>query len=641
MSVISILILLLTASILFAQVQIVDPPKTGFETRIRATVEGIWIIDTHEHLPTEAERLKKNDQIDFTYLFSHYADEDLVSASNSRGIMNAVFGNDFPIEERWELFKPFYQAMRNTAYGRVPLIIARDLFNISEINDTTYTELSGKLKVAGKPGWYHYVLKDRARIELSIQDVGTKELDQTLFRHVERFDDFIYISSSTEIKQLGKQHGIQIQTLDDFVKTLRKAFQTGLKRGMIGVKSGLAYNRILKYDNVPEKEAIEIFDRLVSTDSEKKKLTSQEIKSLQDFMMHRVLDLANEFKMPVQIHTGLQAGNGNIITNSNPTHLINLFMEYPDVNFCIFHSSFPYGGELTTLAKNFPNVFIDMCWTHVISPSYSIRYLHEWLETVPANKIMAFGGDYSIVEAVYAHAVIARQVVSTVLIEKVQSRYFTEQEAIEIAHRILRENALEIFRLKGKSRDIDKLSVLNRPGRLRDWWQLHKTNEGFICNWMVIGPFEFGTGLDDVFPPEKEIAFAKTYPGIDGLVGWEKEITPETGYLNFISIFNKRSKESSSDLRGMAYAYTELESPDARKITLTLGSNDGAKLWVNNEVVYNVNVGRTAVADQTFLEVSLKKGINKILVKVENLGASWGLYLRVVNPDKKIKIRNY
>jgi hypothetical protein len=91
----------------------------------------------------------------------------------------------------------------------------------------------------------------------------------------------------------------------------------------------------------------------------------------------------------------------------------------------------------------------------------------------------------------------------------------------------------------------------------------------------------------------------------------------------------------------MAYAYTELESPDARKITLTLGSNDGAKLWVNNEVVYNVDVGRTAVADQTFLEVRLKKGINKILVKVENLGASWGLYLRVVDPDEKVKIKNF
>ena len=155
-------------------------------------------------------------------------------------------------------------------------------------------------------------------------------------------------------------------------------------------------------------------------------------------MMHRVLDLAKEFDLPVQIHTGLQAGNGNDISNSNPTHLINLFMEYPEVNFCIFHSSYPYGGELSVLAKNFPNVFIDMCWTPVISPAYSIRYLDEWLETVPANKIMVFRGDYSVVELVYAHSVFARRVVARVLSDKVRSGYFSEEEAKYIANKLLR-----------------------------------------------------------------------------------------------------------------------------------------------------------------------------------------------------------
>ncbi|MCB9502019.1 MAG: amidohydrolase family protein [Deferribacteres bacterium] len=124
--------------------------------------------------------------------------------------------------------------------------------------------------------------------------------------------------------------------------------------------------------------------------------------------MHRLVDLAEEFDLPMQIHTGLQAGNGNIITNSNPTHLTQLIMSHPRVDFCLFHGGYPYGGELAVLAKNFPNVYIDMCWSAIISPSYSKRYLHEWIETVPANKILAFGGDYSVVELVYAHSVMAK-----------------------------------------------------------------------------------------------------------------------------------------------------------------------------------------------------------------------------------------
>ena len=181
------------------------------------------------------------------------------------------------------------------------------------------------------------------------------------------------MSSKTEIKQLGENYGIIVSSLDDYLSSLRKAFEAGVDFGMVAVKSGLAYNRILKYDNTSTERAQGVFDAIFSSEV----VSTGELKALQDFMMHRVLDMAEEYDLPVQIHTGLQAGNGNIITNSNPTHLVNLFMEHPGVNFCIFHSSYPYGGELSTLAKNFPNVFIDMCWTPVISPAYSIRYLDE------------------------------------------------------------------------------------------------------------------------------------------------------------------------------------------------------------------------------------------------------------------------
>ena len=45
--------------------------------------------------------------------------------------------------------------------------------------------------------------------------------------------------------------------------------------------------------------------------------------------------------------------------------------------------------------------------------------LHEWLETIPASKILGFGGDYIIPEGSYGHAVMARQVVTQVLCDKI------------------------------------------------------------------------------------------------------------------------------------------------------------------------------------------------------------------------------
>jgi len=623
-------------NLLLSQVQVVDPPEPNFEERITSAVNEIRIIDTHEHLATEEQRIQSSDRIDFTYLFRHYAKEDLISASNNedKGLIDIIYNNELPLFDRWELLKPFYKALRGTGYGRVPLIAARDLYGISDINESTIEELSSKIQEASKPGLYEHVLKEKAKIDLSIQDMGRQNFDKKFYRRVERFSQFALISSGSEIRNFGNQYNTTINSMSDYLKLLRETFIAGVNSGMIGVKTGAAYVRILKFDNVSKEKGEEVFQSLLNNSN----VCTDDIKAVQDYLMHRMLDLVDEFDLPMQIHTGLLAGNGNIINNSNPTHLTNLFFEYPNVDFILFHASYPYGGELGTLAKNFPNVFIDMCWAYVISPSYSERYLHEWIETVPANKIMGFGGDYNFVEAVYAHSVMARQIITKVLIKKVHDQYLTENEAIDIAKMILRENALRIFKLDGNSNSYDELEVLKKPGPLHDWWTLHKTKVGFIRSWKVIGPFNFGTGLETVYPPENEIQFDKSYSGKDGMIKWKTENISSSGYLNLISIIGERSKTVNPRAEGIAYAYAEIESPDDREVKFTIGSNDGAKMWVNDEVVYNIHVGRNAVADQEMLLAKFKKGKNKILVKVENLGASWGLYLRIVDPNKDLEI---
>jgi hypothetical protein len=254
---------------------------------------------------------------------------------------------------------------------------------------------------------------------------------------------------------------------------------------------------------------------------------------------------------------------------------------------------------------------------------------------------MAFGGDYSFVEAVYAHAVMARQVVSKVLIAKVKDRYLTEKEAVDIANMILRENAIQVFNLYGKTDMFDNVEVLNKPGPIHDWWEIHKSDKGFIQSWKVIGSFDFGSGLNNAYPPENEIIFDKTYFGKGGMIKWETENTSTSGYLNLISVLGKRNTDVDPRSEGIAYAYSEVISPDNRDVKITLGSNDGAKMWINKEVVYNKHAGRNAVADEEIFTVKLKKGKNEILVKIENLGASWGLYLRIIDSDNELKIKKF
>ena len=163
--------------------------------------------------------------------------------------------------------------------------------------------------------------------------------------------------------------------------------------------------------------------------------------------MHQVIRAAIDSGLPLQFHTGLQEGNLNIITNSNPTHLVNLFIEYREAKFDLMHGGYPYIHEWASLVKNFANVYADLTWLEIISPEVSRQLLHELIETVPGNKIMAFGGDSVTVEMAYGHSRMARQMVTRVLSEKVSEGYMKEDEAIVLACATLRDNPAALFRL--------------------------------------------------------------------------------------------------------------------------------------------------------------------------------------------------
>ena len=74
--------------------------------------------------------------------------------------------------------------------------------------------------------------------------------------------------------------------------------------------------------------------------------------------------------------------------------------------------------------------------------------MREWLDLVPASKIFGFGGDYCFVEGVPAHVAMARENIAMVLTKKVVEGYFSEDEALQIARMLLRDNPARVFGLE-------------------------------------------------------------------------------------------------------------------------------------------------------------------------------------------------
>lgn len=444
----------------------------GYRRELARLVDAEPMFDTHEHLLYEpALNSRKLDL--FQSWFSQYASSDLISSGLSKEGLEAIRDPKRPVSERWQILEPFWQRMKTTGYGRALILAAHDLFGIDRIDASTVSILAEKLEAANQPGWYQYVLRGMAGISSAVVDgfdwpkpeptPSSESAEGKLFLHARRFDDFSFLNSRVDLAALEKQIDRSIASLHDLETALEVSFCLGLSSDeTVAVKSGLAYSRTLAYEKTTRTDAEAAFDRVVSRgnslhhdgpylpgDTE-----FREAKPLQDYMMYRIVSHASDSKLPVLFHTGLQEGNGNVIENSRPTSLLNLIRCFPDVRFDLFHAGYPYTAELTTLAKNFPNVYADLCWVHIISPSFARRTLREWLETVPNNKLFVFGGDYIFVEGAYAHARIARQNVASVLADAVDDEYLTEDEVRELIPALLHGNAEEFFQRRKAPGDV-------------------------------------------------------------------------------------------------------------------------------------------------------------------------------------------
>jgi len=446
---------LIILSVLFIQAldaQNRQLPIPGYEQRIRQSVNAIRLIDTHEHLMSEAEALAA--PADFSCLFTNYQQSDLISSGMiSEKVYNILKGRETKLEDKWDAVKEGWENMRTTAYGRSLLITAKDLYGIDDLNEKTYRDLSIRIRAAHQPGYYETILKQQSKIDacliMEYNTTSPREVEKEgncNFRRFFVYDKYCSFFGYNKMRARLSNYGIEFSTLPQLELLIDSVFAMDVRKGIQGAKFGVAYYRTLKFDEVNRETASATFEKLKANPDHL--FNFEEAKPLQDFIFFKLLSLCEKYKLPVQIHTGLQTGSGNEITNANPTGLARAFFKFPNVKFCLLHASYPYGGELATLAKNFPNVYIDMAWSALISPSYTRRYLQEFIETVPINKIMAFGGDSQTVKGAYGASILARETVSSTLIQMVREGYLSEAEGLIVAAKLLRENAIKIYNIR-------------------------------------------------------------------------------------------------------------------------------------------------------------------------------------------------
>ncbi len=413
--------------------------------RIKAAINVIPAIDTHDHLwpfdrlPGMVETQRgKGMNLAGIWRSSYFAGVHRVTPWKPGS----------PFSAWWDTAKHDFDNARATSVYRYQLPAFADLYGVDfdHLTDEQARDLDDRIFAHYQDQrWIYHVITERANIELMFNDPYWGRLDFktdypfgvlvfNVTTLVSGFHPSAFKQASDDPYHFAHDQGLKVESLDDYLVVLDRLFQKAKAAGAVCLKTTLAYQRTLRFENVPRERALRAFGHRRS------ELTASEIKDFEDFIMWRLVELSARYDLPFQIHTG----HGRI-QGSNPMNLVDLIEANPRTKFILFHGGFPWVGESGVILMRHPSqVWLDSVWMPTLSYAMAKRAFHEWLDVMPSDRIM-WGGDANHAEGIYGATEMTRRCLAEVLAERVDHGDLREEHALRIGRQILRDNALALF----------------------------------------------------------------------------------------------------------------------------------------------------------------------------------------------------
>ena len=155
-------------------------------------------------------------------------------------------------------------------------------------------------------------------------------------------------------------------------------------------------------------------------------------------------------------------------------------------------------------------------------------------------------------------------------------------------------------------------------------------------DWQIAGPFPLGAhaeGFDTAFAPEADylrgaLNLQSSYKGVnDAPVAWKHIPAAGKPAQGPGMVDLRRLLQPNENV--VAYAYTTVKSDRERQAVLLTGSDDTLSAWINGQQVAKKNLWRGAIMDDDRTPVTLKAGVNTVLLKICQGGGAWGFFFRL------------
>jgi predicted TIM-barrel fold metal-dependent hydrolase len=412
--------------------------------RLCAEIDKIRVIDCHSHMKSREAYYAEGGGPDLFNLMAYFRRDfsDLVTPEQLR-----AFDSAKSADERWDVLREALDRGRNVSYWRHHLVTFRGLYGLKdeELSDGNWRELNEAIVERGQDReWYHHVLKDRCNIQIGILNVDPFEptFEPEYATPSVRMEKWLRLCEKPMAEKIAEFTNSAILDLRSLQDAMERALQRYKEQGAVAIKSAHAYGRTLLH----ERPSTQTVERLFQKTLKGEELAPPDRKRFEDYMVFWLAEKAGELGLVFQIHCGMQT-NWAHIPDSDPLHLCNLLRHARNTKFDLFHAGYPWTVEHGLIGKHYPNATVSMCWMYVISMEGSRRTLDEWVDLVPACRILGFGSDVQFPENVYGHLQMAKRCIADVLVKKVEKDYLSEEAAMDLARKMLRENALELFGL--------------------------------------------------------------------------------------------------------------------------------------------------------------------------------------------------
>ena len=415
---------------------------------IQDFIATIGIVDVHEHHIPE---ILLNREVNLLQLFQQsYAGwtqarpYPLPSESRDSDPMLAAAG-----PTTWDALAPYLENSGSSSFVRNLVRAVTELHGNGEpaITRQNWEALDASVRQKHQqPNWCEEILR-RAGIERLITDPYSDPLlDASLalgknYNSVVRINSFACGWHPASVDHNGnsahvllKRLGLVPASFDDYLTALEKLVDAMPSNHQVALKNALAYDRDISFDEPDEKTARCAWGNPSPSVAERKVFS--------DFVVDRFCRLAGERDVPMQMHLGT-----GIIRGSHPMNVASLVERHPCTRFLLMHLAYPWSRDLLGMAFVYRNIWIDLTWSLLLSPSHFKLALHEAIEILPDESRMMIGGDNWHVEETYGTMKLARQLIGEVIEEKLAANYFGEADARRLATKIFRDNAVKFFKL--------------------------------------------------------------------------------------------------------------------------------------------------------------------------------------------------